>query len=249
MRTMGRYVLVLAAGGFLAACTTPDKSVVVTPTDVEGKTWVLHSLNGAPPVNGKRVTLEFQSASSKDGQISGRGPCNGYFGSYTMQQDELQFGRVGSTMMACPEPYMKQEMAYFKGLQQVDTMTSNGLVMTLKGRHNDETITYFAESAKVRGVIKSSTGSFPAGSDVIVSMKDITNKDHHSNLIGEKKIRLDQGVDGPLKFDVPYSPSLIEPNHTYSVAVEVRQNGKLISHSTSNKIIDFSRPLEFNSGQ
>ncbi|WP_079254060.1 META domain-containing protein [Endozoicomonas arenosclerae] len=249
MRTMGRYMLVLAAGSLLAACSSSDKKMVVTPTEVEGKTWVLSSLDGQPPVDGKRVTLEFQSASDKDGKVSGRGPCNGYFGSYTMQEDELQFGRVGSTMMACPEPVMKQEMAFFSAFQQVDTMTSNGEMLVLKSRHSKEQMTFVSESAEVKGVVKSATGYFPADSDVRIQLRDISKQDARSNLIGEKKVKLKYELDAPLNFEIPYSPTLVMPNHTYSVSVEVRHKGKLISRSTSSNIVDLAKPLDMKTGQ
>ncbi|WP_252176878.1 META domain-containing protein [Endozoicomonas sp. 4G] len=246
---MGCYALVLAAGSLLAACSSSEKNVVVTPTEVEGKTWVLRSLDGQPPVNGRRVTFELQPASDVDGKIGGRGPCNGYFGSYTMQQDELQFGRVGSTLMACPEPVMKQEMAFFNALQKVDTMVSNGVVLTLKSRHNNQSMTFVAETAEVKGIVKSTTGSFPAGSDVRIQLKDTSKKDTRYNLIGEKKIKLEHELDAPLKFEVPYSPTLVQPNHSYSVSVEVRQKGKLISHSTSDKMVNLAKPLELKTTQ
>ncbi|MGI9279939.1 MAG: META domain-containing protein [Endozoicomonas sp.] len=249
MRTMGRYVLVLAAGSLLAACSSSDKNMVVSPTEVEGKTWVLSSLDGKPPVDGKRITLEFQSASDKEGKISGRGPCNSYFGSYTMEQDELQFGRVGSTMMACPEPVMKQEMAFFSAFQQADTMASNGEMLVLKSRHSEEQMKFVAEMAEVKGVVKSATGYFPADSDIRIQLRDISKKDARSNLIGEKKVRLKYELDVPLNFEIPYSPTLIQPNHTYSVSVEVRHKGKLISRSTSSNIVDLSRPLDMKAGQ
>jgi heat shock protein HslJ len=248
MRIIGRYALVLVAGGILAACTSTDKKMVVTPTEVEGKTWVLSSLNGHPPVDGKRVTIEFQSASDKDGKIIGRGPCNGYFGSYAMEQDELQFGRIGSTMIACPEPVMKQEMEYMSAFQKVDTMTSNGSMLTLKSRHSDDKIVFMPEDSHLRGMVKSTTGYFPAESDVRIQLRDTSKQDVRSSLIGESKVKLKYELDGPLNFDVPYSRSLIKPGHTYSVSVEVRHKGKLVSRSATSNIVDLGKPLDMESG-
>ena len=73
MRTIGRYMMVLAAGGMLAACSTTQKPVVVTPSAVEGKTWVLSSLDGEPPVDGARVTLEFKPASATEARSTAMG--------------------------------------------------------------------------------------------------------------------------------------------------------------------------------
>jgi heat shock protein HslJ len=51
------------------------------------------------------VTLEFE-----DGRVAGNGGCNNFFGTYTVDGNQLTISALGSTMMAClPEEVMQQE--------------------------------------------------------------------------------------------------------------------------------------------
>lgn len=65
------------------------------------------------------VTAEFEA-----GQIAGDAGCNSYFGSYSLDNDSIEFREVGSTMMACsPEILMEQETAYLSALQTAASYT------------------------------------------------------------------------------------------------------------------------------
>lgn len=243
MRMIGRPMLALVAGGVLAGCSTMEKGAVVSPESVEGKTWVLSSLNGEAPVNGSRVTLEFKPSDDREGRVSGRAPCNGYFGHYKVKGSRLEFGRMGSTMMACKEPVMKQEMAYLSSFQKVENLMLEGDKLVLRSPSGTEMLTFMSETAHLKGSVQSSTGFFPGNSDVRVQIRDLSNKDVRSNLIGEQKVKLRYELDAPLQFDVPYAPHLVKPGHTYSVSVKVRQKGKLVSSSTVENIVDLHKSL------
>jgi heat shock protein HslJ len=97
---------------------------------IEGVTWQLQEqvVDGAmaPVPAGVVVTLLLE-----DGGIGGSGGCNSYFGSYTLDGDEVTFGEMGSTLIACEPPAGDVEAAYFANLETVATWFSDGGSLTL----------------------------------------------------------------------------------------------------------------------
>ncbi|WP_152557031.1 META domain-containing protein [Endozoicomonas montiporae] len=234
MRTIGRFAMVLTVGSMLAACSSTHKPVVVTPDMLQGQIWVMSSLNGEAPVGGKRVTMELTQGSASQGKVNGRGPCNSYFGGYQIEKGAVSFGRIGSTMMACREPVMQQEMAFHTTLQKTNQMLMDGRTLTLKEAGGQDSIVFMAETGRVKGEVQSSTGGFPRNSQMTIRLSDVSKQDTQLQIIGEQKIKLKGELHGPVAFDLPYAPHLIQAGHTYAVSVEVRQNGKLLYTSKSH---------------
>ncbi|MCE7985510.1 MAG: META domain-containing protein [Caldilinea sp. CFX5] len=114
------------------AMSTPGATEEAPST--EGKAAVLEdskwrlTLFGAPDaetpvVAGSTVTLEF----SADGQAGGSAGCNTYGGSYAVQGDQLVFGEMVSTLMACVDQAVtEQEMAYLAALQSAGRFAVDG---------------------------------------------------------------------------------------------------------------------------
>ena len=89
------------------------------PVDLDGTSWTVTTLNGQPVLEGFLPTLTFAN-----GQASGNGSCNGFGGEYMQNGDELTFGPLMSTLMACePQEVMGQESAYFAALGKVTGFT------------------------------------------------------------------------------------------------------------------------------
>ena len=101
--------------------------------------FVLGGCNSAKDIGGmyhlisddpslQRVTLEIDGT-----RVSGRGPCNRYFGPITHPDagsNGIQVGPIASTKMACP--YLSAEHSYFQDLQGVSMVkvVPDGLVLT-----------------------------------------------------------------------------------------------------------------------
>ncbi len=84
-----------------------------------GTTWTLALLNGQPPVPGSDVTLHFAPGGGAR-PFDGSAGCNHYGGMYTVNGNQLTFGEIQATAMACDRnDLMQQESAYLKALQQV----------------------------------------------------------------------------------------------------------------------------------
>ena len=86
----------------------------VSLQDLMGTSWTVEQLDFDQPVQGgEPITAEFA-----DGQIAGSGGCNRY--NAPVSSDDAQSLTIGpaiSTLMACPEPSMTQEMQYLTALQ------------------------------------------------------------------------------------------------------------------------------------
>lgn len=89
----------------LAAACTPALA-----TEIGGE-WTLVGIDGsrAPAA----ATIIFAA----DGKVSGKAPCNRYFGSYSGELPEIALSPLGATKMACDR--LETEDAYFAALQGV----------------------------------------------------------------------------------------------------------------------------------
>ncbi|MGZ6367970.1 MAG: META domain-containing protein [Ktedonobacteraceae bacterium] len=81
-----------------------------TLVDIETDTGVIPALAEAP------ATLDFSKEGEKEGLLSGRSGCNRYFASYSLADNHLSIGPLGSTRMFCGPAQMAQEERYFQAL-------------------------------------------------------------------------------------------------------------------------------------
>ena len=67
-----------------------------------------------PPLSGTVISAEFDS----EGRVTGNAGCNRFRSEYTTYRDNIEFGAMVSTKMACrPEAVMTQERAFLDRLQ------------------------------------------------------------------------------------------------------------------------------------
>src|SRR5262245_52353019 len=74
----------------------------------EGTYWKLTLLNGSaftPGRKSREAHLVFQS----EGRVAGYDGCNRLFGSYTLEEDEIRFEKLGGTLVACLEAVRDRE--------------------------------------------------------------------------------------------------------------------------------------------
>lgn len=74
--------------------------------------WRLVSMDGAEAAASITTTLEIAA----DGKVSGRGGCNNFAGSATIEGATIRFSRMASTMMACVNEAMDQERRFLDAL-------------------------------------------------------------------------------------------------------------------------------------
>jgi heat shock protein HslJ len=123
---MKKVLLILALSGFIISCSankpmetrSDSVSIEVIQKEFVGTTWKLSKYLSDEKL--KDVT-ETSKADLKfeEEKFYGDGSVNRYFGSYTLNNNELTMGRIGSTMMMGPEDAMQQEYAFTALLEKV----------------------------------------------------------------------------------------------------------------------------------
>lgn len=84
---------------------------------LEGTSWALtESSLSSVDLGSLGITADFFKE-----QMSGRAPVNSYFTDYTTEGETIEFGAIGSTMMAGDAKLMSAEAAYFELLGTVTT--------------------------------------------------------------------------------------------------------------------------------
>jgi heat shock protein HslJ len=106
---------------------------------LEGTTWNLTSIPSAE-IPGDAVP----SALFQDGKVSGNGGCNTYGGSYETSGEDLTFGPIASTMMACEPPQMELETAYLAALGQTASYAIDGEELALSDADGHELLRFRA---------------------------------------------------------------------------------------------------------
>lgn len=101
-----------------AAQPTGTQSVNENPPDLENTNWQLVSFDTpdseTPVASGSQISLRYD----EDGQAGGSAGCNSYGGAYAVDQGQLSFSEMISTLMACADStVMEQEAEYLEALQ------------------------------------------------------------------------------------------------------------------------------------
>lgn len=103
--------------------------------ELDDTNWQLLYIRKSAPIAGRPITIAF-----KDGQVNGSSGCNSYFGEYSVKANEISFGPLASTEMACmdPEGIMDQEYEYLTFLSEVVTYSIEGDQLILKKKGQDQ---------------------------------------------------------------------------------------------------------------
>lgn len=156
-------ILFLMGVLLLAACqqaSEPEASI-----DLSGTNWVLSSLNGALPVAGTSITLQF----GDDGTVFGSDGCNRYNTTYTQDGNSLTINQSAgiSSMMACEEAVMNQATAYATALAETNNFTASGNQLNL--RNDDQVLATFVIDTDASTGAETGTSTELSGTSWIAS--------------------------------------------------------------------------------
>lgn len=129
-----RVAIILPLVAF-AACGGDDGSgsdggsSTQDPAALEGKSWILTQMLTA---GGQTQIVDVGVSASFDGTtISGNSGCNSYHASYEASGNEMSFGPIAGTKMACPEAESSTESRYLQLLEGVATFEVSGRSMSM----------------------------------------------------------------------------------------------------------------------
>jgi heat shock protein HslJ len=106
---------------------------VAAPLQLGDNPWQATAIAGeygelTPVIEDTSAFIAFE-----DGQATGDGSCNRFFGPYeTSSGGHLEFGDLGTTMMACLDAIMEQERAFLDALISVDTYSIAGSTLEMR---------------------------------------------------------------------------------------------------------------------
>jgi heat shock protein HslJ len=116
----------LALALLLAACGGASSALT-------GVTWKLVSY-GPPGAEQDAVAdVPTSLVFGDDGQVSGSMGCNSFGGEYKVEGNQITFGPLVSTLMACDEPIMNQESAVLKIFTGTVDYQVDGTTLTITG--------------------------------------------------------------------------------------------------------------------
>jgi heat shock protein HslJ len=119
-------VLMTIVGLTLASCAT-STPLADSSESLRNTRWSLVTLPNQPLVADTLITLNFDND-----KMTGSDGCNRYHTAYTLNADKLNINKnVASTMMACPEPIMRQASSYIGALTQATGYKIEGQQLTL----------------------------------------------------------------------------------------------------------------------
>ena len=123
---MKKILLVLVLSGVIISCSANKPmekdsnltTIEVVQKEFIGTTWKLSKYL----LDGKLKGVHENSKADikfEDEKFYGNGSVNRYFGSYTLENNQLKLGKIGTTMMMGPENAMQQEYAFTSLLEKV----------------------------------------------------------------------------------------------------------------------------------
>lgn len=138
MRLLGYLGLLIVFGALaLTACSARSGSL-------EGALWQMTAFRNAEGEMVESLPEVKSTAQFEDGTVSGKGGCNRYNGTYQVDGNEISFGPMMSTMMACPDPVMAQEGGYLAALGMVSTFKIDGENLSLYDKTGEVVLEFVA---------------------------------------------------------------------------------------------------------
>ena len=133
LRRVAIAVPLIVVAFALAACGGDDGSSsdsgTQDPSALEGQSWILTQMVTA---GGQTQIVDVGVSASFDGTtISGNSGCNSYHASYEASGNEISFGPIAGTKMACPGAESSTEARYLQLLEGVATFEASGRSMSM----------------------------------------------------------------------------------------------------------------------
>lgn len=132
-----RSLLALALLAMIAACGSTE----APPHPLEKTLWHVPAANDPRP-----ITLQFDATEKR---VSGFSGCNRFSGSYTLEQNQISFGPLMSTKMACADAARNTtEQTFLDALSRTDSYLYENDTLTLFDAHALQLLKLRAQSAK-----------------------------------------------------------------------------------------------------
>lgn len=100
--------------------------------DLQGTSWKVTGVNTGTALESSALTEALTIDFGTEGSVTGRGGCNNFTGTYTLDGGTITFSEFASTMMGCDEAVMEMEDKYLAALAAASTVERSGDSLTLR---------------------------------------------------------------------------------------------------------------------
>jgi heat shock protein HslJ len=104
---------------------------VTTVAQPLGGTWQLVELEGEPVPPAGAVRAPHLVFDAEESLVSGSGGCNRLAGSFELSGEDLRFGPMAVTKMACADDVMRREDVFLRALGSVTRHELDGATLAL----------------------------------------------------------------------------------------------------------------------
>ena len=94
--------------------------------DLSGSEWRPSLISASEPPSEAKISVAFKD----NGQVTGSGGCNRFFGPYAISGNTIKIGPIASTRKGCPG-ITHVEMAFFAALEAAKTFEREGDTLVL----------------------------------------------------------------------------------------------------------------------
>jgi len=144
MKTTAMFLSLLLT---LGACAMEGGRTAAPATPLVGTNWLLTKLGEAPVTVEAGQREPFLQLQASDGRVSGYAGCNMFAGPYQLSGDQLTFGPLAMTRMACPPPGMAVEGGYANALREAKGYKITGSQLALIDASGKTLASFAAKSA------------------------------------------------------------------------------------------------------
>lgn len=111
-------------------------------TALYGQIWLIEYIDGIGAIAEPQATFRISEA----GKAGGKGPCNSYFATATVEGHSIAIGDIGSTRMACAPDVMAEEQALFNALTRAASYRIDAGRLTIADKDGRDILRFNAAS-------------------------------------------------------------------------------------------------------
>ncbi len=142
MKKMPTLLMLLFVNLALLSACAPSAS------SLAGTSWTLASYGPTFAPNAAAPGVDTNLTFGPDGKLSGSLGCNSMGGEYTLAGQNITFGPLFATEMACDEPRMTQESIAFQILQGTVSFKQTGTTLTITSSDGNNVLIFTAATIK-----------------------------------------------------------------------------------------------------
>ena len=241
------FVLVLLLG--LVHCNAAREEPVpraeagqAAHSSLGGTSWQLVKFEGGDettltPDDPAKYTIAFGS----DGRLSARIDCNRGVGTWKSSgPPELEFGPLALTRAMCPPGSLHDQIVRQWPYVRSYVTRDGHLFLSLMADGGIYELEPVGSEGRMEGAIKGTATyreriALPPDAVLEATLEDVSKADAPAEVIG--RVRVENPGNPPIRFEIPYDTSRIDPRRSYTVRARILVGGKPFFHTDQHHAV------------